>query len=219
MSAAVSWSGGKESCLALHKVLQRGVKVSHLLTFVSNGRCISHGLRSELILAQSKAVDIPLIQKEVTWDTYGEGFREALDELKKAGVDKLVLGDILEIPAHEGWVDNVCKEMNVQPIKPLWHLDPLKILNEFVARGFKAIVVKARANLLNEKWIGREVDQAFITEIGQLKNINPCGELGEYHTFVYDGPLFKKPIKIKGFEKRLIDNYWFLDISLFLFDK
>jgi len=217
MSAAVSWSGGKESCLALYRALQNGVKVSHLLTFVSNGRCVSHGLRSELILAQSRAVGISLVQKEVTWETYGRGFREALSEMKKAGVKKLVLGDILEIPAHEGWVDGVCRELNVEPIKPLWHISPLNILNEFVAEGFEAIVVRARADLLNENWIGRKIDKTFIRDISQLKNVNPCGELGEYHTFVYDGPIFKKSIKIMGFVKRLIDNYWFLDISDFSF--
>lgn len=216
MSAAVSWSGGKESCLALHRALQEGVEVSHILTFMSkDGRCMSHGLRSELIVAQSKAVDIPLIRKKVTWETYEKGFREALCELRRIGVGKLVVGDIFEIPAHEGWVDNICKQFNVKLVKPLWHIDPLRILNEFVNEGFEAIVVKARADLLGENWIGRKIDKAFIKDISHMVNVDLCGELGEYHTFVYDGPLFKKSIKIKNFKKRLVDNYWFLDISDF----
>ncbi|MEM1536831.1 MAG: diphthine--ammonia ligase [Candidatus Bathyarchaeia archaeon] len=215
MRAAVSWSGGKESCLAMFKALQTGVEVSHLLTFVSKGRCMSHGLRADLILAQSKALDIPLIQKEVTWETYGEGFREALSELKKAGVENLVLGDILEIPAHEGWVDNVCRDFGVKPIKPLWHMDPVKVLSEFVAKGFEAILVKARADIFDESWIGRKMDWNFIKDITRLENVNPCGELGEYHTFVYNGPIFKKPIKVVNFEKKRVDNYWFLDITAF----
>lgn len=215
MRAAVSWSGGKESCLALHKVLQSGVNVSLLVTFVSNGRCISHGLRSELIIAQSEAIDIPLTQKEVTWETYGKGFRETLMELKETGIGALVLGDISEIPAHEGWVDHVCGEVNVKPIKPLWHMKPLKVLEDFVREGFEAIVVKARADLLDENWLGRKIDKSFIKDISQLKDINPCGELGEYHTFVYDGPLFKRSVKIKGFKRRLLNNYWFLDITDF----
>lgn len=215
MSAAVSWSGGKESCLALYKAIQRGIKVSHLLTFTSEGCCMSHGLRSDLILAQSEALGIPLVQKEVTWETYGKGFREALSELKKAGVRKLVLGDIHEIPAHEGWVDNICREFDVEPIKPLWHTNPMRVLSEFVIEDFEAIVVKARADLFDENWIGRKIDRDFIKDISRLKNVNPCGELGEYHTFVYNGPLFKKFIKIKSFEKKLTNNYWFLNITTF----
>ncbi|MBX5320490.1 MAG: diphthine--ammonia ligase [Candidatus Bathyarchaeota archaeon] len=214
MSAAVSWSGGKESCLALYKALRDGLKVSNLLTFTSkNKRCMSHGLHSKMILAQSKALGIPLIQRKVTWETYGQGFRKALNDLKRMGVEKLIVGDIFEIPAHEGWVDNICKELNIALIKPLWHRNSLKILKEFVNEGFEAIVIKAKADLLDENWIGRKINNAFIKHISQLKNVNPCGELGEYHTFVYNGPIFKKSITIEGFEKKLVNNYWFLDIT------
>lgn len=214
MSAAVSWSGGKESCLALYRSLQEGLKVSHLLTFTSkNGRCMSHGLSSKTILAQAKALGIPLIQRRVAWKTYGCGFRKALYKLKEMGVEKLIIGDIFEIPAHEGCVDNICKESNMELIKPLWHGDSLKILKEFVNEGFEAIVIKVKADLFDENWIGRKIDDAFIKEISQLKNINPCGELGEYHTFVYNGPIFKKRIMMADFKKKLVNNYWFLDIT------
>lgn len=214
MSATVSWSGGKESCLALYKALKEGLKVSHLLTFTSkNGRGMSHGLHFATILAQSKALGIPLIQRKVTWETYGRGFKKALDKLKKMGVEKLIVGDIFEIPAHEGWVDNICKELNMELIKPLWHRDSLEILKEFVNEGFEAIVIKAKADLLDENWIGRKIDKAFIEDISQLTNVNPCGELGEYHTFVFNGPLFKRSVTIDGFKKKLVNNYWFLDIT------
>lgn len=212
MSAAVSWSGGKESCLALHKALQAEVNVSYLLTFTSQGRCISHGLKSELMLAQSKVLGIPLIQREVTWETYGDGFKEALCKLKEFGVRTLVVGDVAEIPAHQGWVDRACVEQGVQLVKPLWHKNPLSILNEFFDNGFKAVVVKARADLLGEDWVGREVDKTFIRDIIRLENVDPCGELGEYHTFVYDGPIFEKRIKIERFEKKLVGGYWFLEV-------
>lgn len=216
MSAAVSWSGGKESCLALYKALQNGLNVSHLLTFMSrNGRCMAHGLYSEPISAQSKALGIPLIQRKVTWKTYERGFRKALNELKEMGVKKLIAGDVSEIPAHEGWVDNVCKELNMELVKPLWHMNPLEVLKEFVNEGFEALVIKAKADIFDENWLGRRVDKAFIKDVSQIENINPCGELGEYHTFVYNGPIFRKCIKINNFKKRLINNYWFLDITEF----
>jgi len=125
------------------------------------------------------------------------------------------LGDVHEIPFHGGRVDSVCKEFGMEPAKPLWHMDPLKVLREFIDEGSEALVIKARADLFDESWIGRNIDRNFVTEISQRVNVNPCGELGEYHTFAYNGPLFKIPIKIANFKKKRADNYWFLDITAF----
>ena len=219
MKVVASWSGGKESCLACYKAISDGFEVSHLLNFVSkDGRCMSHGIDSKLIHAQSQALEIPIIQRMVTPDTHEREFKNAMRELKQRGIDRVVFGDIQDIPLplHEGWVDRVCNELEIKPVKPLWGRDPKQILNEFIDEGFKALIVRVKADLFGKEWLGRKIDEAFIKDLEKLQekgDINLCGELGEYHTFVYDGPLFRKRLKILDFEKKMTERRWFLDIK------
>jgi len=220
MNVAESWSGGKDSCLSCYKAMSKGIEVSCLLNFVSNdGRCMSHGLNSKLMVAQSKAIGIPIIQREVTSDTYEEGFKAAMRELKRMGMHDVVFGDIQDIPGHEGWVNRVCSEIGITPIKPLWGLDREDILNNFVDEGFEAIVVKVKADPFSEEWLGRKVDKSFIEDLQKLRDtcdFDICGELGEYHTFVTDGPIFKKRIRVLESKRMLGQGYWrfwLLDIS------
>lgn len=222
MRVAASWSGGKESCLACYKAISDGFVVSHLLNFISkDGRCMSHGVDYKLISAQSQAIEIPVVQREITWDLYEREFKIAVRELRQKGLEGIVFGDIQDIPQHEGWVDRVCSETDIKPVKPLWGRDPKQILTEFICKGFKAIVVKVKADLLGEEWLGREVDRSFVIDLLELEGrVHPCGEFGEYHTYVYDGPLFKRSIKIFDGEKVLKNGYWFLDVSKYqLFEK
>jgi len=219
MRVVAAWSGGKESCLACHKAISDGFEVSHLLNFISkDGRCMFHGIDSELIHAQSQALEIPIVQKEVTPDTYEREFKNAMRELKQRGIEGAVFGDIQDIPPplHEGWVDRVCSELEIKPVKPLWGRDPKQILSEFINEGFEAIIVKVKADLLGKEWVGRIIDEAFVEDLEKLSekgDINLCGELGEYHTFVYDGPLFRKRLKILDFEKKMTEGCWFLEIN------
>ena len=217
---AVSWSGGKDSCLALYKALQKGLEVSCLLNFVSkDGRCMAHGISSKLIAAQSEAIGIPLFQKEVTWETYEEGFKEAARELKRTGIDGIVFGDI-DIVEHIDWVIRVCNEVGVLYMEPLWRLDRVRILKEFVGLGFEAIVVSARADIFGSEWLGKKINEAFINDLLRLRekrDFDVCGELGEYHTLVTDGPIFKKHVGIRAHKKVLREDLkrWLLDITDF----
>jgi len=219
MKVAVSWSGGKESCLACHKAISDGYEVSHLLNMISEdgSRSRSHGLDSALIAAQSQAIDISVVQKRTTWDTYEREFKTAICELKQSGVSGAVFGDIY-VQEHKDWVNQICKELDVKPIMPLWGRDPKDIFTEFIDAGFKAIVVRARADLLGEDWLGREIDRSFMDELLKLGKVDLCGELGEYHTFVTDGPLFKRRIRILETDEVLKDGYWSLDISKWVID-
>ena len=136
----ISWSGGKESCFACYKAISKGFKVSHLLNFISpNGRCRSHGLSSKLIVAQSEAIGIPIVQRKVTWKTYEKEFKSVIHELKQSGVEGAVFGDLSNIAGHEGWIDSVCSELDIKPIKPLWNSDPEQLLTDFVAEGLSLI--------------------------------------------------------------------------------
>lgn len=216
MHTVVSWSGGKDGCFACYKAISDGFDVTHLLNFTSKeGRCMSHGLDSKLIAAQSQMIGIPIIQREVTWETYEQGFKSAMHKLKQEGVEGAVFGDIA-IQEHRDWVDRVCRELDIAPILPLWGIDEEKILSEFINEKFEAIIVNVKADLFDKKWLGRKVDRGLLSDLKELMaeaNIHICGELGEYHTFVTDEPLFKKSLKILDGVEILKSGYWFLDIS------
>lgn len=213
---AASWSGGKDSCFAYWKAVSQGLKVSHLLNFVNKDstRAMSHGLDHKLIALQAQAIKLPIIQQKVTWATYEAGFKDALAELKLKGVTGLVTGDI-HLQDHKDWIDRVCGEVGMEAVLPLWQMDTSQLLTDFIDAGFKAIVVSIKTKIFGKEWLGRQVDSKLAAEFYQLAkrlNIDPCGEAGEFHTFVYDGPPFSKPIRIINSTPVLRDDRWFLDI-------
>jgi len=188
-----------------------GFEVSYLLNFVSkDGRCMSHGLDSELIAAQSQAIGIPLVQREVTWETYEQEFKIAMRELKERGISAAVFGDI-DVQEHKDWVDRVCGEVGVTPLEPLWGLNPEQILTDFIDEGFEAIVINVKAEPFGQEWLGRKVDRRLLRDLQKLQakhNVHICGELGEYHTLVTDGPIFKRRIRMLDSRKVLRMGYW-----------
>jgi uncharacterized protein (TIGR00290 family) len=216
--AAVSWSGGKDSCLALFRALSNGIKIKYLLNFISREykRCCFHGIESKLINLQAKCLDIPLVQKEVTPDMkkYEEEFKEAVNGLKAKGITKIVFGDIYLLD-HFNWVERVCVDLEVVPFEPLWNACPTDLVREFIDSGFKSIIVSAKAELFGKDFISRVIDRELVNELEKRK-ICPCGENGEFHSFVIDGPIFKKRIEILESEPILKEGFWrhwFLDIK------
>ncbi|MFZ2071448.1 MAG: diphthine--ammonia ligase [Halobacteriota archaeon] len=207
-----SWSGGKESCLACYKALSAGFDVSYLLNFISEDgkRSRAHGISSDLIALQAEAIEIPIIQVKSSWEGYEAKFKEAVEELKEKGVKGGVFGDI-DLPEHKEWVDRVCSEVDVASIEPLWGNEPREILTDFVNAGFKALVIKVKADFFGKEWLGREINEQFINDLPE--GIHPCGEHGEYHTLVVDGPLFQRRVEIMKSDKVLKDGNWLLDIS------
>jgi len=216
---AVSWSGGKDSCLACYKALQKGLEGSCLLNFIpKDGGYASHGSNPKLMFAQSQAIGIPIIQKEVSWETYEEGFKIVARTLKENGVDGIVFGDI-DVSEHLDWVVRVCNDVGILYMEPLWHLDRKQILEDFINAGFRAIVVNIKADIFGVEWLGRLVDEAFIEDLQKLQShysFDICGELGEYHTLVIDGPIFKKRINLLNCKKVLREDHdkrWILEVS------
>ena len=213
---AASWSGGKDSCFAYWKATSQGLKVSHLLNFINQDstKAMSHGLDGKLIALQAQAMGLPILQQKVTWETYEAGFKNALAKLKLKGITGLVTGDIY-LQEHKDWIDRVCGESAVRAVLPLWEMDTTQLLTDFIEAGFKAIIVSVKAQLLGKEWLGRQVDSKLASELSQLPgqlNIDVCGEGGEFHTFVYDGPAFKKPIKIGKAVPIARNDHWTLDI-------
>jgi len=219
MKLISSWSGGKDSCLVLFKAIQKGYEISILLNFISEEykRCCFHGVSSELMNIQAEAIQIPIVQKSVPagMEEYENQFKLAVNELKeKRKIQGMVFGDVY-LEEHKSWVDRVCNDLGIIPIEPLWNLPAEKVVKEFIDIGFKAIVISAKADLFEEDFLGREINYDLISEI-KKKNICCCGENGEFHTFVYDGPIFKKKIIINETEKILKEGFWkhwFLDIK------
>ena len=220
MNLISSWSGGKDSCLACYKAIKSGYRVKYLLNFISNEskRCCFHGIEAGLLNLQAELIGITLIQKEVSPDMqkYETEFKEAVSEIKVKGIEGMVFGDVY-LEEHKSWVERVCKDLEIIPIEPLWNHSPLKIVEDFIDLGFKAIVVSCKADLLGKDFIGRYLDRDLLQEL-RMRNICPCGENGEFHTFVIDGPMFRKGIEILESEPVLKEGFWthwFLDIKRF----
>jgi len=211
MSYISSWSGGKDSCFACYQAICEGYNVSHLLNFISKEykRVSFHGTEAKLIQLQAEAIGIPLLQKETTRNGYEQEFKDAVKSLTPDGVKGMVFGDIY-LQEHKDWVERVCRELGIEAIEPLWGQDPERVLLEFIDAGFEATIVSAKSALFDDKWIGRKVDREFLSHLKD-NNIDLCGENGEYHTFVTNGPMFQKKIKITKSQSIARDGYWFLD--------
>ena len=194
MKIVAAWSGGKDSCFACYKAIQEGHEVVNLIIMMSDPSISNfHMIRSDMLDAQSQAIGIPIVKWTTTPDTYEQEFKKALLQMKAKGVEGIVTGDVFDVALHEaGWLDRICKEVGLTPVRPLWHRDTQQILEEFINAGFKATVVRIVTNLLSMDWLGREINKKFLDDLLKLGSVDPCGEHGEFHTFVTDGPLFKK---------------------------
>lgn len=210
MQVFSSWSGGKDCSLACYKAKEAGFEVSHLLNFLAEDgtRERAHGTRPFLLRLQAEAMEIPLVQVNASWEGYESKLKAAVQELKRGRVEGGVFGDI-DLVEHRVWIERVCKEMEIEPIFPLWGRDPEDLLLEFLHAGFEAVVVATR---VNEEWLGRRIDRSFIAELKEL-HFHVSGESGEYHTFVINGPLFKRRLKISDTERVRIGDSWILDIT------
>ncbi len=213
IGVSCSWSGGKDCAMALYEAQMSGMVITHLLNMTSEdgSRSRTHGIDASWLTLQSETIGIPIIQKATSWNNYEKTFKEALREIKKNGGETIVFGDI-DLIQHRQWVEKVCFEEDIRPILPLWLKEREHLLNLFIERGFRAIITATDARYLGEEWLGREIDKSFIEDVKSLDNIDLCGENGEYHTFVFDGPIFQKPIKFGIGNNILLNNNWILDI-------
>ncbi len=217
MNIIASWSGGKDSCFACYKAIKEGYDVSHLLIMMSDqSKSNFHMIRSDMLDAQSQAIGIPIVKWTTALGTYEQDFKKALAQMKVKGVEGVVTGDVYDVALHEaGWLDRVCKEVGLTTVKPLWHRDTQQILSEFIGEGFKATVVRVKTDVLGMEWLGREINKQFFDDLLKLGTVDLCGERGEFHTFVTDGPLFKKRIEILESEKTKLDGHGRLVINQF----
>ena len=202
MKLFASWSGGKDCMLATYRIITQG---KHQLAFLLNMiddegiKSRSHGLNKELIRKQAEHIGIPIIQQSTNFESYEKKFKEAIIELKKQGVEGGVFGDIY-LEAHRVWINRVCADLGIVAIFPLWGENTELLLKEFINTGFKTITVAINTKKLAPQWLGRIIDNDFYNDIIKLENIDACAEQGEYHSFVFDGPIFSSELKFAAKE-------------------
>ncbi|QHI36073.1 hypothetical protein IMCC3317_14260 [Kordia antarctica] len=205
--AYFNWSTGKDSSLALYHVLrQKEYSITQLVTTVNKDyeRVSMHGLREELLDTQVERLQIPLkkiyFPAEVSMSSYDETMRKATEELVANGFQYGIFGDIF-LEDLRNYREEKLKEVGIIGVFPLWKQDTKALIKEFISLGFKAITVCVNAKLLDESFVGRILDESFLNDLPST--VDPCGENGEFHTFVFDGPLFSSPIDFTIGEKVL----------------
>ncbi len=200
MRAAVLWSGGKESNLACHRVMAQGHDVAILVTFIlDDWPALCHPL--SMMSLQSEALGIPHVTLKVQ-EPYKETYRDAISGLiRTEGIQGVVTGDVW-IEDHRRWMEGVCEGLGIHVMMPLWKEDAHKILDEVVSDGFRPVFTCVKEPWFDASWLGLPLDSQRIEALKGLHQrfgIDVCGENGEYHTMVLDGPIFKRSIRIEEF--------------------
>ncbi|QQE13701.1 adenine nucleotide alpha hydrolase [Planctomycetota bacterium] len=199
--AIMNWSGGKDSSLALHKTRQdQSIEIVALLTTLNKqyARVSMHGTTETLLDAQAKAINLPLIKiyipEDATMQSYEAAMSKAMNDLKTQGVTLSIFGDIF-LQDLKQYRINKLKEIGFDAHFPLWKTDTTTLAQQFVQDDFKGITTCVNAQSLGKNYIGREMNSDFFSSLPS--NVDPCGENGEYHSFVYAGPHMQSPLTIK----------------------
>jgi uncharacterized protein (TIGR00290 family) len=202
--AIFCWSSGKDSSYCLHKILtEKLFDVKYLLTTMSDKfkRISMHGVREELLDNQAESIGIPLLKVRVTEGTNNEYEKQlgiVLLKAKSEGINNVIFGDIF-LEDLRVYRENNLAKVGMRGIFPLWKMDTTILINDFITGLFKAVICCTNDGYLGEEWLGRRIDKSFIEQLPVI--VDPCGENGEYHTFCYDAPLFKKKINFTIGEK------------------
>lgn len=209
-----SWSGGKDSAMAYYRAVKAGGIPKRVWTMFEEDkeRSKSHALPFEVVEAQANQLGVPLMIRGASWSGYEQQFLHAMKECKGAGIDHGVFGDI-DLVDHLEWVQKTCAKVGMEAVHPLWMEPRRKILEEFVTVGFEAYVVVVNTKMMPAHFIGRKFTIELMDEMDAL-GIDSCGESGEFHTVVVDGPIFSErvPVVFSGQHER--GGYVFLDIVL-----
>jgi len=205
--------------------------ISNIISFVYKdlSRMIPHEISPEIVCMQAQAMGIPIIQKEVRWDTFEQYLKSTMKMLKKMGIEGLVFGvvpphypidsseklrEYRTLIEHKRWMERLCGELDIKPITTLWESTPERILRDFVTNGFEAIIVVVDSKYFGREWLGSRINEDFIEKVADLnrrKNMHIGGS--GYHTLVVDGPIFKKRLEIVRSKQVWRNGYGILDIS------
>ncbi|WP_202320662.1 Dph6-related ATP pyrophosphatase [Archaeoglobus neptunius] len=206
MTTVAMWSGGKDSCLAVWRALKEE-EVNHLICMMQHGKARAHGINAEVVKAQEKCIGINMVLEETTWEEYERRLKSLFGRL---GVRKAIFGDIY-LEEHKLWIERVCSEVDVRPVFPLWGENTRNLAEEFINAGFEAYVIAAKKEFRD--LLGRRFDSDLVDELIR-RNIDPCGEDGEFHTLVVDGPLFRRRLEFSFTEPFESEKYWHFGIKV-----
>lgn len=210
----VSYSGGKDSTLALYHAMQVGKATGLIVMLEEQGlRSRSHAMSMEIIQAQANALGLPIITASSSWNDYETEFLKLLADAKQQGADVLVTGD-LDMPEHGCWHDRITQQAGLKLCMPLWQRPHREVIEEFIQLGFKTMIVTVNLNLgMKVDDLGKILTLDYIQEL-ENRGIDPCGEGGEFHSTVIDGPLFTAPIAVRKGDILYHENYAFLALEL-----
>jgi len=207
----VSWSGGKDSCAALQRIHQQFDVVAMVTMFDEDAaRSRSHGLRPEVIAAQAARLGVTQFIGRCTWETYNAVFQRVLDEVGASGVTHVIFGDIM-FDEHRRWAERMCDGSGLVAVEPLWGESTDTLFDEWIASGADARIATARAQFLDETWLGRRLTADMAADFTRL-GVDRCGERGEYHTVVTNTPLFSHPLVLRHGEVVQYGGCWALDL-------
>ena len=212
-----TWSGGKDSAMALHELRKNaGYEIAALLTTITEDydRVSMHGVRRELLEVQAASLGLPLekvfISRQSSNEDYESGMRAVLERYKAEGVSSVAFGDIFLEELRTYREDNLAK-IGMKGIFPLWKRRTADLARDFIHAGFRSVITCVDLEVLDKRFAGREFDETFLSELPS--GIDPCGENGEFHSFVHDGPVFESRIRYTRGEMVLRDQrFWYLDL-------
>ncbi len=197
----MNWSSGKDACMALYKLQNENTfSIEKLVSTINTAtnRVSMHGLRNELLIEQAKEIDLPfqliLLNGNVSMQHYNKVMEDAVGKLKNENFTHSIFGDIF-LEDLKKYREEQLEKIGLKAVFPLWKIDTEQLLSEFISAGFKAVVVCINATKLDKSFCGRLIDKSFLQDLP--KHVDPCGENGEFHTFVFDGPIFKNAVQFK----------------------
>ncbi|WP_394664815.1 diphthine--ammonia ligase [uncultured Chryseobacterium sp.] len=199
--AIFNWSSGKDSALALYKILkEEKFEVTSLLTSINKEfqRISMHGVHVSLLEKQAESLGFPLIKmelpKEPTMEEYRELMSKTMNDLKSQGITHSVFGDIF-LEDLKKYREDQLRSIGMEGVFPLWKINTTDLIREFLDLGFKTIVTCVNESYLDKSFAGRIIDEDFIKDLPE--NVDVCGENGEFHTFTFNGPIFKNPVEFE----------------------
>jgi uncharacterized protein (TIGR00290 family) len=207
------WSGGKDSALALDRASKQGIDIARLISFYDQDtqRVRFHSTRVEMLEAQAAATGIELRAIPTTWPAMEANLRHELSSLRQEGFTGVVFGDI-HLADVRAWYEERVTGAGLKHVEPLWGEPPQLLLDEFVSSGGRAVITCVEISKLDESWLGRVIDDRFASEIAGT-GVDACGENGEYHSFAFAGPAFRRALTWTPGERRLDSGFAQLDLT------
>jgi uncharacterized protein (TIGR00290 family) len=211
---ALSFSGGKDSFLALDRACRTGYHIDYLVTFYDEAsqRVRFHGVPIEAVQAQADSLDIPLLHYPNQPEHFEATFLKALHDLRQSGVTSIIFGNI-HLADVRAWYEERTTRAGLLHHEPLWGEEPGQLVREGIARGYLATLTCIDTRRAKAAWLGATLSEALVEEFEQA-GIDPCGERGEYHTFVHAGPLFRHRLVLASGEERVQDGFRLVDIRV-----